>query len=251
MKKDPRGFGGPFWAAENEKLPEIISDPEAIIRMDNGRLNLLAMVKTQKGGNTVVSIELNTVKDINSKYKKCNLVVSVVPSKDNYMRNNLFNHGVQVEYQKEDLPQVNHQLYEWLAIVNDKSSGNSITHPENSVNRKNSLSEKYSDEAYLSAVERGNMETAQRMVDEAAKAAGYTIKTYHGTNAEFTVFDARKSRVGAFGKGFYLSPSKANAGMYGSTRKFAKDCGKSYLKSHRRKCRSSKVRGFPLLRRIG
>ena len=139
-------------AAENEKLPEIISDPEAIIRMDNGRLNLLAMVKTQKGGNAVVSIDLNTVKDINSKYKKCNLIVSVVPSKDNCMRNNLFNHGVQVEYQKEDLPQVNHQLYEWLAIVNDKSSGNSITHPENSVNRKNSLSEKYSDEEILSVV---------------------------------------------------------------------------------------------------
>ena len=146
-------------AAENEKLPEIISDPEAIIRMDNGRLNLLAMVKTQKGGNTVVSIGLNTVKDINSKYKKCNLVVSVVPSKDIYMRNNLFNHGVQVEYQKEDLPQVNHQLYEWLAIVNDKSSGNSITQPEESVKRKNSLSEKTSDEAYLAAVERGDMET--------------------------------------------------------------------------------------------
>ena len=52
-----------------KKLPEIISDPEAIVRMDNGRLNLLAMVKTKKGNYTVVSIELNTVKDINSKHK--------------------------------------------------------------------------------------------------------------------------------------------------------------------------------------
>ena len=155
-----------------KKLPEIISDPEAIIRMNNGRLNLLAMVKTQKGDNTVVSIELNTVKDINSKYKKYNLVVSVVPSKDNYMRNNLFNHGVQVEYQKEDLSQVNHQLYEWLASVNDKSSEDSITQPKDSVNRKNSLSEENSsDTAYLSAVERGDMETAQRMVIEAAARA--------------------------------------------------------------------------------
>ena len=41
---------------------------------------------------------------------------------------------------------------------------------------------------------------------------------YHGTNAEFTVFDVRKSRIGAFGKGFYLSPSKTNAKMYGSSR---------------------------------
>ena len=34
---------------------------------------------------------------------------------------------------------------------------------------------------YLAAVESGDMETAQRMVDEAAKRAGYTVKVYHGT----------------------------------------------------------------------
>ena len=40
----------------------------------------------------------------------------------------------------------------------------------------------YSDRAYMDAVERGDMETAQRMVDEAAKAAGFTSpKLYHGT----------------------------------------------------------------------
>lgn len=38
------------------------------------------------------------------------------------------------------------------------------------------------DTAYLKAVESGDMETAQRMVDEAAKKAGYTIgPVYHGT----------------------------------------------------------------------
>jgi chemotaxis response regulator CheB len=38
------------------------------------------------------------------------------------------------------------------------------------------------DTAYLSAVESGDMETAQKMVDEAAKKAGYTVKAYHGTS---------------------------------------------------------------------
>lgn len=33
------------------------------------------------------------------------------------------------------------------------------------------------DRDYLAAVKRGDMETAQRMVDEAAKAAGYTVQT--------------------------------------------------------------------------
>ena len=45
----------------------------------------------------------------------------------------------------------------------DSASNDSITQPEDSVNRKNSLSEENSsDTAYLSAVERGDMETAIR-----------------------------------------------------------------------------------------
>jgi hypothetical protein len=48
---------------------------------------------------------------------------------------------------------------------------------------------------YMSAVEKGDVETAQRMVDEAAKEAGYNSpKLYHGTNAfGFTEFDTEKS----------------------------------------------------------
>lgn len=44
------------------------------------------------------------------------------------------------------------------------------------------------DADYMAAVERGDMDTAQRMVDEAAKAAGYTRKLYHGTASKFNVF---------------------------------------------------------------
>ncbi len=45
------------------------------------------------------------------------------------------------------------------------------------------------DAQYLEAVERGDMDAVQRMVDEAAKRAGYTIHAYHGTpNGNFNVF---------------------------------------------------------------
>ena len=49
------------------------------------------------------------------------------------------------------------------------------------------------DQEYLDAVNSGDMEKAQRMVDEAAKAAGYNIRAFHGTPTEdgrmpFTVF---------------------------------------------------------------
>lgn len=62
---------------------------------------------------------------------------------------------------------------------------------------KHNGSEKYSDRVaqtdsdYRSAVERGDMKTAQKMVDEAAKTAGFTSpKPYHGTKSYgFTEFD--------------------------------------------------------------
>lgn len=45
------------------------------------------------------------------------------------------------------------------------------------------------DEDYIEAVNSGDMETAQKMVDEAAKKAGYSQKMYHGTPyGGFTVF---------------------------------------------------------------
>ena len=65
-----------------------------------------------------------------------------------------------------------------------------------------------SDEDYMSAVERGDMETAQQMVDEAARKAGlHAMHFFHGTlNATFTIFDKSKAHVGGnSGAGFYFS----------------------------------------------
>ena len=74
------------------------------------------------------------------------------------------------------------------------------------------------DKTYMDAVNRGDTETAQKMVDEAAKAAGYTVNAYHGTQAgDFTVFD--KGRVGKgndqYGAGFYFTTDKTGASHYG------------------------------------
>ena len=45
---------------------------------------------------------------------------------------------------------------------------------------------------YMDAVTSGDMETAQKMVDEAAKKAGYTIgPVKHGTASKYTVFDRK------------------------------------------------------------
>ena len=64
------------------------------------------------------------------------------------------------------------------------------------------------------------MDVAQKMVDEAAKAAGYSIKVYHGTSSEFTTFQRGNKRTRGslnFGSGFYFSPKRSFAENYTTT----------------------------------
>ena len=60
-------------------------------------------------------------------------------------------------------------------IINDSDSNVNT----NAKKKQHSLSE--ADSKYDSAVKSGDIETAQKLVDEAAKNAGYTTKAYHGT----------------------------------------------------------------------
>lgn len=75
------------------------------------------------------------------------------------------------------------------------------------------------DSDYLSAVEKGDMATAQRMVGEAAEEAGYPIKAYHGTpNDSFTVFDKNRTGKGndQYGAGFYFASNEEASKSYGN-----------------------------------
>ena len=72
------------------------------------------------------------------------------------------------------------------------------------------------DQAYMAAVERGDMETVKKMVYEAAKRAGYTVSGHHGTNAMFNKFSPDfMGRNGlAFGPGFYFTTRRGTASSY-------------------------------------
>ncbi len=83
------------------------------------------------------------------------------------------------------------------------------------------------DAEYMAAVESGDMETAQRMVDEAAKAAGYNVgPVWHGTpDGRFIksnpVFKSEKERMG-WGKEtgvHWFADSKATASTYADDRR--------------------------------
>ena len=110
----------------------------------------------------------------------------------------------------------------------DSDSITNVPQTDESVKRKNSLKEK--DASYLAAVERGDMDAAQRMVDEAAKAAGYDYHLYHGTNADFTKFDLRKyggKNGKGEGYGIYLAANREISAPYG------KNVIESYTKFNR------------------
>ena len=75
------------------------------------------------------------------------------------------------------------------------------------------------DAEYMAAVERGDMDAAQRMVDEAARATGYTIEAWHGTQAgEFFEFDNEDvaNQDLDTGLGFFFSDKRADAVWFAS-----------------------------------
>ena len=78
-------------------------------------------------------------------------------------------------------------------------------------------SDRERDAEYMEAVNRGDMETAQRMVDEAAKKAGYTIHAFHGTPNNFTEFSLKylgSSGATHEGYGFYFTDKRDIAHMF-------------------------------------
>ena len=78
------------------------------------------------------------------------------------------------------------------------------------------------DAEYLAAVERGDMDTAQRMVDEAAKKAGFGITAFHGGRGLIgDAFDTamRGTNTGSPSsfKGFFFASNKTLSDWYATT----------------------------------
>jgi len=101
----------------------------------------------------------------------------------------------------------------WLDFGNGNASSAGYTSRLNRANKPES-SKRFQpvtpeqDAAYLQAIKAGDSETAQRLVDEAAKKAGYNVQPlYHGGNAGFNEFSFEKmgEQGTAEGKGFYFT----------------------------------------------
>lgn len=92
------------------------------------------------------------------------------------------------------------------------------------------------DADYSAAVERGDMETAQRMVDEAAKNVGYDIKVYRGGGQKHNVFDTKRGAGDTqFGPGTYFTDAYGLAQDWAKERAHTSDdngyVGEYYIKA--------------------
>ena len=72
---------------------------------------------------------------------------------------------------------------------------------------------------YAEAVESGDTQALQQMVDDKAKASGYTERLYHQTGAEFTEFNTDNQKAGKYDwelpTGMFLKPSDNDIGLKG------------------------------------
>lgn len=124
-------------------LPRYLSHPDVVLSTMNektGKERLVVLTRIEsKNGQGLASVEINTVKDIDSTYEYYNIVVTFFDVKQRYF-NTLFNkYNAKVKYENEALAQVNPQLHEWLGIVNALASDNSIPNLGEDVNEKYSL----------------------------------------------------------------------------------------------------------------
>lgn len=119
----------------------------------------------------------------------------------------------------------NNNLAQFKKIVKGEFAGTIFQNTFDADGNRLFSSRTASDSEYLNLAQNPeeNREALSRMVEQAAKEAGYTEVVYHGTNADFTVFD--KKTIGKnFGAvsdlGFYFTP------YYEDARGYSTDWGK-------------------------
>lgn len=169
-----------------DNLYRVLSDPEAIIRISENRINLIATIENKKGNNSIVSVEMDTVKQIDDKYKAYNLVVTFFQAKDNYARN-LIKKATAVEYEKENLSQVNPQLHNSLGIINDRSSKNSVS---DSGAKVNTFSEKNSGD-FENISEKSEKASIRGGAEGVKTAEEYFGTTYNVREAGYILLDGK------------------------------------------------------------
>lgn len=214
------------------KMPDIINNPaiivDSIIRNDS--VVLLSEYLDDYGNPLLVSVQPNGSGVYELQTVSSNFITSY------YGRNNDFSKFVENCIDANAVLYINKEksrsLYQQTGLQLpggfNKLGYDKIIHQSNNIVNNNSMqkSEKNTttkstkrDTEYMTAVNNGDTATAQRMVDEAAKATGYTYKLFHQTENDFTVFDTNHKGAGTGDYetpfGIFMKPSDSNIGLKG------------------------------------
>jgi len=187
------------------------------------KIELILKGKDYKNRQLFSIVEVNTKAHNKEGFLDAHVITSVYGKSNLIKRIGTAYEEGRLIYNKENeeisqgIPQV-----QYKGNINDNSPfNNSILDSDEKVKKK-VTDVQNSDRDYLSAVESGNMDAVQRMVDEKAKVSGAKLLPngnvqhfYHGTRASFTSFSTEKAKSGNYGYGFYFSPEKSKATGYG------------------------------------
>ena len=218
-----------------QQVPQLLENPIIVAKSltQNDSVVAFGELKAQNGDNVMVAVNLTPI-PTGGMAAEFSLIASAYSRGDTSIRNLLT--ASEILYLSENKKRTDSWL---MSLGLQLPSGQpvygsigSISYENGTVNikgkkipfnkargtQKFSVSEEM-DAEYLAAVERGNMETAQRMVDEAAKRLD-AIRGYHQTENDFTVFDTSHKGAGSSDYlvpfGIFLKPDNANIGIRGS-----------------------------------
>ena len=169
-------------------LPELISNPIMILNSDTVDNSVVIVTDTRdnKGRAVIIAVHLNRhegfneVNRISSVYGKDNeldFFVEQIDIRDNLLGYDKKKANQLLHSRGLQLPKENITVDSELKLPQDWVTVNTIISENADNDTKYSLSatsKKALDAEYMQAVEKGDTETARRLVDEAAKAAGYT-----------------------------------------------------------------------------
>ena len=178
------------------KLPEMIEKPVLLLKSDTvpNSAVVVTSVIDSSGSPVVVALHLSR----NNGFDVVTRIASLYGKKNsrNFIADQLLR-GNLIGYSKKEanrllhrdglqLPRRNTAVdFDTISVAQDADGVNnySMQNSAEDAGGKHSLMDiPAMDSEYSAAVESGNMQEAQRLVDEAAKENGYTIKAFHGTS---------------------------------------------------------------------
>lgn len=186
-----------FYQKDNNRVTVIVrlgKGKNAFVTLDKGRNFNADLLNGYEGGRYNVSVTVYYLDNLNKYKSNENNVLLYDKSKANHEEAS----GSLVPSLSNDSP-----YFDEMIAQNDKNVNHSTKR----------------DSDYLTAVKNGDTEAAQRLVDEAAKAAGYTFKLFHQTENDFTVFDTNHKGAGTGDYetpfGIFMKPTDSNIGLKG------------------------------------